>query len=377
MEQLTSQSKKTILFYQPGRYALRPDSKQADDYFEETIPCKFLVAETWDDFVLLLNSNPDLVGFHVDLFNNEEVSTQVLIKTIENTLKLKNKQADIFVTVNKRTDLDMIGVLRKTNIIGLQFARGDFGLEYAAESYRRLLEDKTYWPKDKIDALIEYQENKRPLHIYFRDDFNEYVKDSPNLLSQIKENINAKFQMCKSWSELSLVLQERPKNIVFHIDMVRRHGGTISEFMMMLDTMIKYANIPIRPNIGVGIEATTHVSTIKELQKHRIIGIAPSAKTIGIEYTRESVQSMLDDKPYWPKEIINKLPGNEHKVKNKNVHSLTGRQQEVFDLIAKRGLSNKQIARVLNISESTVKIHVSAVMKNLCVRNRTQLALTK
>jgi DNA-binding NarL/FixJ family response regulator len=159
--------------------------------------------------------------------------------------------------------------------------------------------------------------------------------------------------------------------------MVRRHGGTISEFMMMLEIMMKYTNTKIKPNIGVGIEADTHISTIKELQKHRILAIVPSAKTIGTKSTRSAIEAMLNNEPHWPKDIISKLPGNENKVKNKNNNALTIRQQEVFDLIAKRGLSNKQIARVLNISESTVKIHVSAVMKNLCVRNRTQLALTK
>lgn len=77
------------------------------------------------------------------------------------------------------------------------------------------------------------------------------------------------------------------------------------------------------------------------------------------------------------KDVIGKLPGNAQKAKNKDNNTLTPRQQEVFDLIANRGLSNKQIARTLNIAESTVKLHVSAIMKNYCVRNRTQLALTK
>jgi DNA-binding CsgD family transcriptional regulator len=372
-----STSKKTILFYQPDRYTRRFNSEAADAYFEEHIPCNFLVALTWDEFVFNLNMDPDLVGFHSDLFNNEDLSTQALIKTIKTTLQLKNKQADIFVSVNKRANRETIDMLRKTDIIGLQFGRGDFGIEYAAESFRRLLEDRTHWPEDKISTLLEHQENKTPLHVYFRDDLDTYIKFDPELTMKLKIGLDVKINPCKSWSELSSALFERPKNITFHIDMVRRHGGTIAEFMMMLDTMIKYADLPIKPNISVGIEADTHLSTIKELQKHRILGIAPSARSFGIEYTREAIKDLINDIPHWPKDIISKLPGNESRVKNKNAHALTGRQQEVFDLIAKRGLSNKQIARVLNISESTVKIHVSAVMKNLCVRNRTQLALTK
>ena len=368
-------TKKTILYFQPDRYTRKRDSKNADLYFEEQLDCNFVVTVTWDDFVAKLNLNPDLVGFHCDLFNNEEISIQVLIKTIETTLQLLHKKADIFVTVNKKAGRELIDMLRKTNISGIQFGRGDFGIECAAESFKRLLTDRINWPEDKISELYEFNENTKPLHVYFRDDMDTYIQTVP--VEEIHRGFNARFKMCKSWSDLGLALNDRPKNLVFHIDMVRRHGGTVSEFMMMLDTMIKYANIPIRPNIGVGIEADTHISTIKELQKHRILAVAPSAKTIGLEYTRESIKSMLDDEPYWPKEIINRLPGNEQKTKNKTTHSLTGRQQEVFDLIARRGLSNKQIARVLNISESTVKIHVSAVMKNLCVRNRTQLALTK
>ena len=216
---------------------------------------------------------------------------------------------------------------------------------------------------------------KKPLHVYFRDNMDSYL--FTGLLEKVTSGIDADIKLCTSWKELFLVLNEEPKNIVFHIDMVKRRGGTISEFMLMLDTMIKYLNLSQRPHIGVGIDADTHLSTIKELQKHRILAIVPGAKTFGVEFTKAGITAMLNDQSHWPKDIISKLPGNENKIKNKNNNALTIRHQEVFDLIAKRGLSNKQIARVLNISESTVKIHVSAVMKNLCVRNRTQLALTK
>jgi DNA-binding NarL/FixJ family response regulator len=216
--------------------------------------------------------------------------------------------------------------------------------------------------------------SKKPLHIYFRDDVDTYM--TTEIMTAVMKGIYADVKLCKSWSELSEAIHDEPDSITFHIDMVRRHGGTVSEFMMMLETMMKYNHSVLNPTISVGIEADTHISTIKELQKHKIFGIVPAAVSIGTEYTNVAIKDIINKIPHWPKDIISRLPGNEHK-KVKTSHSLTGRQQEVFDLIANRGLSNKQIARVLNISESTVKIHVSAVMKNLCVRNRTQLALTK
>ena len=53
---------------------------------------------------------------------------------------------------------------------------------------------------------------------------------------------------------------------------------------------------------------------------------------------------------------------------------LTGRQQEVLILLGD-GKSNKEIARELDLSENTVKIHVAAVLKALAVNNRTKAAV--
>ena len=53
---------------------------------------------------------------------------------------------------------------------------------------------------------------------------------------------------------------------------------------------------------------------------------------------------------------------------------LTRRQQDVLELIAE-GRSNKEIARKLSLSEATVKIHATGMMRNLGVRNRTEAAL--
>lgn len=54
--------------------------------------------------------------------------------------------------------------------------------------------------------------------------------------------------------------------------------------------------------------------------------------------------------------------------------ALTGRQQEIYQALV-GGLSNKQIARKLDISEYTVKEHVTAVLAHFGVRNRLELLL--
>jgi DNA-binding NarL/FixJ family response regulator len=56
------------------------------------------------------------------------------------------------------------------------------------------------------------------------------------------------------------------------------------------------------------------------------------------------------------------------------VGALTRREREVLEQIAD-GRSNREIARLLHVSEKTVKTHVSAVLAKLGVADRTQAAL--
>jgi DNA-binding NarL/FixJ family response regulator len=56
------------------------------------------------------------------------------------------------------------------------------------------------------------------------------------------------------------------------------------------------------------------------------------------------------------------------------IEALTVREREVLSELAK-GRSNREIARALNVSEKTVKAHVSSVLAKLGVQDRTQAAL--
>lgn len=56
------------------------------------------------------------------------------------------------------------------------------------------------------------------------------------------------------------------------------------------------------------------------------------------------------------------------------LQSLTRRQREVLQLLG-QGRTNMDIADTMDLSERTVRIHVSAILKALGLRNRTQAAL--
>ncbi len=55
----------------------------------------------------------------------------------------------------------------------------------------------------------------------------------------------------------------------------------------------------------------------------------------------------------------------------KRLNELTPQQLKVLDMI-RRGLQNKQIAYELNIRETTVKVHVSEILRKLNVMSRTK-----
>ena len=82
-----------------------------------------------------------------------------------------------------------------------------------------------------------------------------------------------------------------------------------------------------------------------------------------------TIKFILDGGIYLP-EILLKKNSPSHE-KEENMHILTKRQKQVLEYIA-QGLSNKQIAFEMHITEATVKLHINALLKTLKATNRTQ-----
>jgi DNA-binding NarL/FixJ family response regulator len=67
--------------------------------------------------------------------------------------------------------------------------------------------------------------------------------------------------------------------------------------------------------------------------------------------------------------------GNKMSARAEYDVGLSKREEEVLALLTRRGITNKEIATTLCISENTVKVHISRVMEKMQVRNRQQAAI--
>jgi RNA polymerase sigma factor (sigma-70 family) len=54
------------------------------------------------------------------------------------------------------------------------------------------------------------------------------------------------------------------------------------------------------------------------------------------------------------------------------VRLLTERERQIMYLVSE-GLSNKEIARQLNIAEGTIKVHLHHIFEKLAIKHRTAL----
>jgi DNA-binding NarL/FixJ family response regulator len=78
--------------------------------------------------------------------------------------------------------------------------------------------------------------------------------------------------------------------------------------------------------------------------------------------------------PSLMQELITQFSPQTSKIENPALQTLTLRQQETA-LLVKEGLSNKEIAQKLNITERTVKAHLSAIFERTGATDRLSLAM--
>jgi DNA-binding NarL/FixJ family response regulator len=119
--------------------------------------------------------------------------------------------------------------------------------------------------------------------------------------------------------------------------------------------------------------ATEDPERIAALLSMGVAGFIP--KSDGMEVIQQAVRLVLAGGTYVPTRLVqNPAPAAAAGNDRLSGSPLTTRQIDVMRLLS-RGKPNKVMARELDISESTVKVHLLAIFRALGVHNRTEAVI--
>lgn len=119
----------------------------------------------------------------------------------------------------------------------------------------------------------------------------------------------------------------------------------------------------------VVLSAHEETARIKQALAAGAMGYIP--KSAGRSVILHALRLVLDGGVYVPPSVVQHVESPHHNADSQESLILTRRQKEVLNLLT-QGLSNKQIAGALDLSENTIRVHVAAILKQLGVRNRTE-----
>ncbi|NHA13901.1 response regulator transcription factor [Thioalkalivibrio sp. XN279] len=122
------------------------------------------------------------------------------------------------------------------------------------------------------------------------------------------------------------------------------------------------------------VSATSDAAVMRRAVDLGAAGFIPKSSTV--DTISEAISAVLEGEIWLPEAALalDDAQLSEDKELARKVASLTPQQFRVLDMLAD-GLLNKQIAAELEVSEATVKAHVTAIFRKLGVRSRTQAAV--
>ena len=130
----------------------------------------------------------------------------------------------------------------------------------------------------------------------------------------------------------------------------------------------QYPQIPV-----LMVSAQEEAAVVARAREFGAAGFIP--KSSSLSSIQQGVNAVLAGDSWWPAQsAVAASLSAEAKAASAGLASLTPQQFRVLSMVCD-GLLNKQIAYQLNVSEATIKAHVTAMFRKLGVRTRTQAAL--
>ncbi|PMJ49327.1 response regulator transcription factor [Vibrio splendidus] len=133
----------------------------------------------------------------------------------------------------------------------------------------------------------------------------------------------------------------------------------------LIQLRAEYPDLPI-----VVISASEDASVVTQVKSHGAFGFIP--KSSDMRELVSALNQVLNGDPFFPEELITNNAACSDLAEK--LSTLTPQQYKVLGMLSD-GLLNKQIAYELNVSEATIKAHMTAIFRKLDVKNRTQAVI--
>ena len=190
------------------------------------------------------------------------------------------------------------------------------------------------------------------------DDHPLIVDALGQLLPQLAPDVDVR--AARDPTEAMKILDDEPDVALVLLDLALP-GARGLDFLG--DLKLDYPGVPI-----VILSATHDSATIMAALGAGAHGFIP--KNANAEMLLDAVRCVLDGGVYRAPETL-PMPGCDGVHLAPDALGLTARQTDVLKLLV-QGKPNKLICRDLTLSEGTVKVHVSAILKALRVHSRTE-----
>lgn len=169
----------------------------------------------------------------------------------------------------------------------------------------------------------------------------------------------------ENYQQLALVAEEAQDVDLLFLDLTM---PGVSGLSGLINLKAQYPQLPV-----MIVSATDDVATIRRAMDLGASGFV--SKSASLEEIGEAVRTVLDGGE-WVSGDVELGAESDAEIADliARIRALTPQQTRVLSMLG-QGLLNKQLAYELNISEATVKAHVSAVLQKLGVDSRTQAVI--
>ena len=167
-----------------------------------------------------------------------------------------------------------------------------------------------------------------------------------------------------SLQETTVVLEAEPEVDLLLLDLAM---PGVKGFSGLIFIRAQYPEVPV---IVVSANDDPHV--IRNCLDFGASGFIP--KTLDLDSMRAAIKTVLEGGTSAPEGLPPARKGADADPMIARLSSLTPQQVRVLMMLTE-GLLNKQIAYELDVSEATIKAHVSAILTKLGVESRTQAVI--